>query len=183
MAGLSAVPLGSKDCFVPCFRRKRTLGGLPTTGTDCVWKPRGDSSHGPGCIPPTLSGTRGIITPDPLWPRQGPKLHQEPDPRKLCSGRRASMELGIPRNLSRTGAGVHHPPPQSVGALPQPPAQSPLTCAPVGRVRRGCTLQIQFGIRLQGGATSPGLPGLQVCDHPGLGGVNGPNCRGDSSWS
>lgn len=37
----------------------------------------------------------------------------------------------------------------------------------MGRVRRGCTLQNQFAMRLQGDATSPGLPGLQVRDHPG----------------
>ena len=35
------------------------------------------------------------------------------------------MELGIPRNLSRTGAGVHHPPPpERAGSPPTPSAVS-----------------------------------------------------------
>lgn len=127
MAGLSAVPLGSKDRYVYCFRRKRTLGG------------RG------GFLPqePTVSGNQEGILPvaqavfHPHFQEPGESSHQTP-----CGAGRGqnSTRNPIPTNsavaggsqrnwrppgtcLGRKPASIN--PPGCTGSPPTPSAVSP----------------------------------------------------------
>ena len=108
-------------------------GAVPAPGACWVWKPGGDASCGPGCIPNTFrnQGEPHSRTPLTQAEAEAPPKISTPQPRLWQGG---SMAVGIPRiHPPGVGAGAHHP--ECVGSPPTPSAvRLHAACAPVGRL-------------------------------------------------